>query len=488
MTERNNAYKNRLSSQQTDELLSIYRDYTYEVRRYEDLLANTSLMTMAAFYMESLYTETKPDFPWRVEFTTAEEKRNYQDFTDEKIHTAGNRVYVGLQHTDVRENNSAQITYIPQDFLLHILDVPLPASVERYTVVYPEKGLVGNTEFLIDGRFKAVYIRKENAEQPIKEGLNSANMLAELRILVNVVEGLCKDMNMSRTRFENIVLNSYASGAVAPFENTIMEIMSSFADKMQNICRNVYKENDLDKALQLAEDDGLIPSAKTLRDYVNIRNLIRHSQDTMEELGSFNHKEAQKNLKARARYLQSYLAVCGTTLRQRIKSYIGVLHQMQAIVTNIKPETFIRNKSESNSKFVERIKAYHLQNPEKIPEVEINLPMSDSKFKTINRILHKILPQVKVVDDFNLPRDEFSELEKDYQLRTWFLQTYNSFACRVMTYCMTRGQNLRRQKTWGYLKELKLMTEEESRTWREYTDLRNNLSHNGFNGELRQKL
>lgn len=488
MQKHNNAYKNRLSLQQGDELLSIYRDYMYAVRRYEDLLLNSSLMTLAAFYMESLYTETKTDFPWRVEFTTVEEKRNYQDFTDEKIHTAGNRAYVSLQHTDMRENHSAPITYVPQDFLLHILDVPLPASVERYTIAYPEKGLVGNTEFLIDGRFKAVYTRKENAGQPITEGLNSANMLAELRILVNMVESLCKDTMMSEAKFQRIALNSYASGAVGSFENTILEIMGSFADKMQRICRDVYKENDLDKALQSAEDDGLIPSAKTLRDYVNIRNLMRHSQDTMEELGSFNRKESQKNLKARARYLQSYLAVCGKTIKERSKSYVDVLHYMQDIISKIKPEALIRNKSESNKKFIARIKEYYRQNPEKPIEVEINLPMSDDKFKSIDRNLHKILPQIKVIDDFKLPRDDFSEIERDYQIRTWFLQTYNSFACRVMTYCMTRGQNLRRQKTWGYLKELKLMTKEESLAWQEYTDLRNKLSHNGLNDELRQKL
>lgn len=488
MTEQKTEPKKLLTSRQRGELLAIYNDYMYSVRQYENLLMTASARTLAAFHMENLAQTHEPDFPWLVEFTTADEKREYQDFTNEKIHTAGKRAYVVLSHTNQDEDIDATLTYVPEGFLLNVINMPLPARVERYGIVYPENAKMGNTELLIDGRFKARFTRQKNAEQLMCEGLNDAATASEFRIFINTVETLCKDMSMPRKRFESTVLNMYATEVVRVHENTILEILGSFAEKMQSICREIYKEDSGEKALQMAEQDGLIPSAKDFKDYVNIRHLIRHSSDMMEELGYFNPVEAQKASEERTKYLRSYTALCDKSLIGRMKSYVEVLHQMQEVIRIIKPSALIRDKSESNSKFVEKIKAYHRQNPERKVVVEINHPVSSDKYKSLSRNIHKVLPQAQIIDDFEHKDKRFDNLEDDYQLRSWFLQTYHSFECRMMTYCMTRGQNLKNRDAWGYLKTLKLLSNKEGKVWKEYTDLRNELSHNYFSRELRQKL
>ena len=487
MAKQKKELRKMLSPRQKGELLAIYNDYMYSVRQYENLLLTAPAQSLAAFHMESLTQTHKLSFPWLVDFTTAAEKKEFQDFAAEKIHTAGNRAYVLLSHTNQAEDIDANFTYVPEGFLLNITNMPLPSRVERYGIIYPENAKMGNTELLIDGRFKARFIRKQNAEQLMCDGLNDAAIASEFRIFINIVEILCKDIGMPRKKFEN-VLNMYATEVVRTYENTILEILGSFAEKMQGICRDIYKEDSGEKALQKAEQDGLIPSAKDFKGYVNIRHLIRHSSDMMEELGYFNPDEAQKASEERAEYLRSYTALCDKSLIARMESYVDVLYQMQEVIRTINPSALIRGKSESNSKFINRIKAYHKRYPERKVVVEISHPISGDKYKSLNRCIRKVLPQAQIIDDFKHKDERFNNLEDDYQLRSWFLQTYHSFECRMMTYCMTRGQNLKNRDAWAYLKTLKLLSTQESQTWKDYTDLRNALSHNYFSRELRQKL
>ena len=99
---------------------------------------------------------------------------------------------------------------------------------------------------------------------------------------------------------------------------------------------------------------------------------------------------------------------------------------------------------------------------------------------------HKVLPEARVMDDFGV--DEVNALNKDYDLRSWFLRNHHLLECKMMWYCRSRGKNYKNKAAFDYFKRNHLLSEEECATWAKYTDLRNELSHGYFKPELREVL
>lgn len=475
-----------LPQQQTDELTAIYDDFVYVARQYESMLKTVSIQDLACYQMQEMYSDGKLDFPWKISQLTYYETHKFDDFLNEKIHTDNGKSYITLQHLNPAQNKCKQLEYVPQDFAVNIMDMQLPSEIERYVIVSPENAKIGDTEFYIDGQYKAVYTRKTN--QSVFECLNDKQTQSEFRVLINLVEGLRKQHYEHNEKFNGIVLNAYAAEITSVFENNILEMIGSFAEKMQSICRRKYHIKNGKKAFEAAQQDGLIDSAEDFIGYVHIRNLMRHQWDTMDELGYFNSEDASKNSSERAKYVNSYLKLCDKTIVKRMKSYIDVLHQMQNVVAKINPARLIRNLSEGNSKFTERLKKACMQNPDVMIKAELNHALTDDKYKTLSRNIRKFLPKVEVVDDFSERKEYFVQMENDYRLRSWFLQTYHSLECRMMTYCITRGHDLKNRKAWEYLKTAGVISPREYDVWKNYATLRNMLSHNYFNQDLRRQL
>lgn len=477
-----------ISPQQIEELTAIYDDYLYYVREYESTLQSSTMEKLACFQMDKLCEDGNYDFPWELKPLSFYEKKQFDDFVDEKIHTNTGKVYVTLQRTNPEDNHGRAIEYIPQSYTVSLMDMPLPSTIERYAVVLPENAKVGETEFYIDGNYKASYIQKGCEEQTVADFLGDAQKRAELRILVNLVESLRKNLYNLDSRYKGYALGAYAAEATVVYENNILELLGSFAEKLQSVCRKRYGITDGREVFDLAQNEGLIGSAENFRDYVNIRNLMRHQWDTMDELGYFNAVRAGRNAEVRKKYAESYLKLCDKTIIQRMKSYVDVLHQMQQIVYKINPQRLIRGNSESNSSFASRIKELYRQNPQQPLKVELNHSLISDKYKSLSRNLHKIVPQITILDDFSRKSEDLRQMDDDYNLRTWFLQTYHSLECRLMTYCITRGRDLQKREAWEYLKTMNILTPQECETWQNYSTMRNMLSHNYFNSELRQRL
>lgn len=488
MTMLNHSRKTSHLSEQINELSAIYDDYLFMVRQYEQMLQSSSVASIAAFQMEQLGLVDNPDFPWEIKIMSHYERKQFQDFLEQKIHHDTGRAYVTLQYTNAEEDKTAALSYVPTPYRLYTMDMPLPSTIERYILVFPDKATIGDTDFLINDSYKAVYRRKSDRDTQISEAMENMKTQSEFRILVTLIDSCRKNAENINNRFPGLVLNSYASEAVSQFENTILEILGSFAEKTRDVCFKIYPDKKSKDVLERAERDGLIYSASNIQDYINIRHLMRHQWDTMDELGFFNSQAINKNHEQRMKYLASYRRLCDKTMVQRMKSYVDVLHQMQHTMRQIAPQYLIREPSESNSKFSKRIKEYHAQHPENDVIVEINDTIGSEKHKVLCRSLRKILPQIKINDDFTVNRERFADLEGDYRRRSLFLQTYHSLECRMMTYCMTRGLEANSKETWKYFNDHGLLTPQEAVEWHKYTHLRNTLSHNYYHPALRKQL
>lgn len=474
------------SPQQIGELTAIYDNYLYFVRQFERMLASREML---AFYQfENLFPDKDYSFPWKLNLLSYYEAKNFDDFLDEKIHSKGGRAYISLQHTNPADDKSKPLTFVPRDYTVTLMDMPLPSPIERYVIVSPEDAKIGDTEFYIDGFFKATYTRQNKKDLTVFECLNDQNVRTEFRILINMVDNMRKHNFSEFNKDVRKASDIYASETTAAYEKDILEIIGSFAEKLQSICRQNYKIQGGKEALEAAQKDGLIDSAEDYRDYVNIRNLIRHQWDTMDELGYFNTAKADKNSAKRVERLQSYLKLCDKSLTQRMKSYIATMRQMRQLICKLNPERFVREESESHNHFTKRIKKFYQENPEKTLVVELNYPLDSDKYKSLIRNLHKIIPQIKVVDDFLTQQSKLSEFEQDYHLRTWYLQTYHALECMMMNYCLTRGQDLDNHGAWRYIKDEGIISGEERNKWKRYSDLRNALSHNCLSEDLRQQM
>lgn len=487
MSDKKYTFRSLITQNQIDELSAIYDDYLFAVRQYESMLQKAPVINLAVYQMERLYNDQKPDFPWKIEFLEADEKSEYEDFLQEKIHNNTGHAYISLQHTNPSEDSSQPINYIPPAYMHDTMDMKLPAAVERYTIVYPKEGKIGKTDFFIDGWFKAKYIRQDSKEAPIYESFSDEKIKTEFRILVNLIESARRNKDRLEAKFKGFAYNVFADESIAPFENNILEILSSFAEKTQAICKDIYGQNDRISALKSAERDGFILSADVFVDYSNIRNLMRHQWDTMDELGYFRLEASEKNSVVRAEYLESYRKLCDKTPVQRMKSYVSVLPQLQHIMRQIRPKIFIRDLDESNNKFAAKLKEYSRQSPEDEIVVELNYPLESDKYKSLNKNLHKILPQIQVKDEYK-SGDGFEYMEEDYQRRSWFLHAYHSLECKMMAYCMSRGKNLNNKAAWDYFTQRGIISQAESKKWKAYSKLRNILSHNHYTPALRQKL
>lgn len=480
-----------MTPKQHHDLLAIYHDYAYFVRKLEQLEQKVSIRNIAYWQISKLYKNPKEaTFPWRITRVSEQEKQEYQNFIAENIHNNTGTAYISLRHTNPQKDSLTPISYVPDQYRLMTMDMDLPCPVERYIVAYPENSVIGNTPFYIDGKYKAVYTQKENADTPVGEIFNNNNVQTEFRILMNMIDyfDTPEHLNADTRQARPDIYNIFASEILATFENTILETLGSFAEKCQEISRFIYKGSSYAHPLHQAEKNGFIPSADKFQGYVNIRHLIRHQWDTLDELGRFNESSSQKNMQLRGSFLQSYLDLCDKPIKERIKGYADVLKQLQSVIGVVYPDILFREASESNSKFMERVKEYQRNHPNEAIKIITNYPLEHPKRTPLLRNLHKVLSNAQIFDEYEKHDYEFETLQTDYLYRAAFLRYYHNTECLMMTYCLTRGKDLRGKAVWDYFQKNKILSAQEYQTWQTYIRLRNDLSHNHYSPDLRRQV
>ena len=240
----------------------------------------------------------------------------------------------------------------------------------------------------------------------------------EIRVIIDLAEKFQKDPHMNEQQLRNLLLHTYAAEQISMNENVILELLASFAEKLQSILRYRYRLFSNEKtayvqnqeAFKLAEQEGIISSADIFFDYTKIRHFMRHQWDIV-------------GTRVRDEYVNSYLKLCDKTKKtnkQRVKGYIDVLHQMQHVISAINPNRIIRGATESNSKFLQRARAT-VDGPD--VSVELNHPLASDKYRSLNKNFEKVLPWVNIVDNFQDMEEKQREITA-YGDRSWFLQNF----------------------------------------------------------------
>ena len=475
------------SPQQVDGLTAIYNDYLYIAREHEKLLQVESINGLANIQVETMNPDKKPVFPWEVDFMTDEEKKDFKEFIDNDEYEKDNRSYVTLKHIKSEYDNGFSKKFSIPPYMMMSMNMQMPSLIERCSIIYPENCKVGDTEFLIDGMYKVTYTDEKTKDMLMTDFIKDTKMTTEFYIMLNLAELVRYNDDVEENQIENLFANVYAAETIVTNENVILELIGSFAERLLVICREIYNLQDSREVFNRAEQEGLIKSAEEFQKYINIRNFLRHQWDTLDELGHFSPQKSNKNKIVRDIYVKSYLELCDKTIIQRMKSYIDVLHQMQNVMEKIHPGWMIRDVSESNNKFFQRVKNAANHNPGQPVTVELNLPLASEKHASLKKNLHKFIPQINIVDEFP---DEVAKQKQldDYNLRSWFLQTFKSVECMVMRHCMIRGKDLRHKEAWDYMETVGVLNPRERLTWKNYAILRNMLSHEYFNENLRKQL
>lgn len=474
------------------ELQSIYEDYLYIVRQHEKVFKWENVDDFASKQVECMYQENKNPrkfiLPWYITKVDAVEAQEFADYVNNNIEGDGRKTYVSLQHIKPEENNAKAPIFAIPPYNNTTIATELPSLIEEYTLSYPENATLANTEFHIDGRYKAVYLGEKAKYKHISDCINDTEMSTEIAVMLNIGECYRRNGYIDDGKFQRMVVNVYAGEWLLANENNLLELLCSFAGKIEDICHAKYHErygwNDIKKA----KEEGFLNLSDNFVDYVNIRDFIRHQWDTLQDLDNFSLEKSLENKMVRAKRAYSFLKFCDKTIHQRMAYSVEALHDMQRVMTAINPNILIREPSETNNKFKKRIKAVCLQYPDRQIEVEMNYPLASEKYISLCGDLNKknIFPSIKILDDFD--GDIRLGMFEDYRRRSFFLRTYHGIESDAMRYCQRCAQDKNNRGAWFYLRDVGIITNEECQIWQDYTSLRNKLVHDYFSESLRKQL
>ena len=470
---------------QIDELTAIYDDLLYIIRGHEGQLRFSTTEELATLQMESMNMFDKNN-PWEIVPITDKEQKDFRKFIEDNVFEDETRTYIILNKVKQQENRGFVKRFTIPPYESHTINMPMPSNLERCSIIFPKDGKLGDGAFYIDGLYKLVFTDPEKKDTPISDLVwNSKTLFNQLYLMINVIERARKNPSESQEQFVKNGLDIYADEMVFVNENIILELMGIFTEKLLSICRGIYGVTENREAAELAQKEGLIQSADAFKEYMNIRNFIRHQWDTLDSFGYFSAEKSSQIKAKRAERVESYLNLCDQSRIKRMTSYVEILHQMQHVINQINPNRIIRYNDESNSRFVDRLKAAYQYKPD--IEVELNYSFDNERFPGLNRTVHKLFPDMRVVDDFSNSPTKQAEID-EYDKRSYYLQTFLSIECMVMRHCIMRGLDMSNREAWQYLEEIGMLSHEEAWRWRKYSGLRNFLSHNYFNDNLRMQL
>ncbi len=471
-------------------LLMAYYDYVSLVGNLKDVIAQQGIKYLA-FY-ESLRNKVNAleTSPWEVENASVQEQQLWTSFVGaEPIKEKHNYCYVSVNHTSLRyKDESSGILSIPTDFDVKRNGNALPHRVERYVAAYPKEIKIADAEFVVDGKYRLKY-RVSNKEQTLKEAFDdnvfADNFMNMLDVLSMLPDRLIYTDKETQMQIEKEVM---ASATVAPLENLILDTLSVLAEEAHQMIKKVIGRRTGPNYLGQAEKEQVIPSAVRLQDYINIRHLVHHQWDTLDGMGKFSEKEALKNTTVRRRFLDSYAALCDKPLKERLKSYILAGNDFVSLVTRLNPFVFIKDRAESNNKFIERFKAYHQANPEQKLYVETGIHRNESKKLSLLKKLTIVDNDFELIDKSLGAIADLEQKLSGFVLRRMYLEMFSDIEYHICQYVLFAGQNMTAAYAWNWLKAHKIITPQEADMWAEYRKVRNQLSHKYTDNELNQQI
>lgn len=495
MTPQINPLLIHVTPKQKKDLLGMYQDYIYFSRGLEFIFNCGGSTGLAGKFMERVSWHSKWDMPWHFNFTDNYENKDYINFVSGNYTETPRYSYISLYHTHKEQDVSLpKISAYPEVYDYCAIDLDLPCLVERYGITCPANQKLKDATFLVDGELKVNYIGKKFADTPVFEALSDEIFQKEFRVLLNLTD-FCNrhkyEMVADTTQgsvFKPMMTKILAAESIAEYENKVLDLLGSSADKTLEILRTVYTDKDVKTIWQKAERAGLISSAENMNDYLNIRQLIRHQWDSLDNTGRFSFGLNPQNEQYRSDYLTSYHKFFDLPLVERIKEYQKVAQNLQTMLKILYPEFITREHGETNSKFILRIKQWLHKNPDKHPMINGNYPLKSEKNTSLVNNLKKIAPEVTVIDSLTEKELDNVERENAYFNRNAYLRAYSRLISNFVIYTLANGLNVHPKEIFDYFLKKNVLSEAERERWQKYRLLRNNLSHNHINQQLHDEL
>ncbi len=479
-------YDKAVTKGQKKRLLAAYSEYISLVRTMEGFVAKHTSAGLAAQQTKILYPDFRP-VPWNLDDANNEETKAYADFLKDR--QIGNEKYCFISfNLSADQNTKEGILSVPKTYLAYSHCNTLPHRAERFVAAFPQKASLKNTTFIVDGKY-CITLNDSPNDMTIKEAFEDELMVKRFQCILEILgkmSGKLQDVEDQKLR--QIQNETLASELTAPFENVILSALSALTEEANRTLKEMLCRKKGDNYLYQAENGGIIPSASRFQEYQNIRHLMHHQWDTLDNLGHFTFYDTDRNASVRARYLDGYGKLCNKPLSERIKSYTAVATDFAPLIEGLSPELLIRKKEESHSKFIARLKAYKQANPEKEMLIETGYAETHTKKQSLIKSIEKLFPNAEIIDRQDTDMNNFLERIMQYTARRKFLDMFADLEYKMCQYCFFSGRNQPVIKCWQDMIRNKFITPDKKEQWNEYRKLRNELSHHHLSPELAEKL
>ena len=484
--DKNYIYRSAVSPMQRADIFATFREYMSLINNLKEIFKENQMKGLAELSVSEYLKGER--LPWQILPATPEDKEHYDDFLNNKpIENADKEAFVSLNLTSPEhQNDGAGILTVPNSYDYFCGGHTLPHRIERYIVAAKKNETLKSLKMIVGGKYVIKY-RGKDKKAELMEALKDHNFEMNMMIALDTVSML-KD-NISSNDVRQAKTEALATAATAPIENIILDALSLMAEESNKIIRKIMGRRVGSSYLAQAEKEDLLPSALVVQDYLNIRHLLHHQWDTLDSMGKFNENEVIKNASVRRRFLDSYARLCDKPLKERIEAYSSAWRYFLPLVMVLNENMIVKDKKESNSKFLERFKRFEESHKGKTIFVITNHD-NDEKKKKLAQVIQGLSSDVQFIDKIDDKNNikTRKDLVKGYHQRRQFIDIFQNIEYSISQYCLYLGKNYTPNIAWDYIRRGNIINPEESKRWSEYKKIRNGLSHRYMDKELNDSI
>ena len=485
-------YASTLNAKQKAQLFAIYRDYVYLSRNFEQITQINPSRYLASKQIEMIKDPNDDNMPWELGVANADEINNFKKFilTEDLDDNAQNLSFVSLTKTFPEEDELPPMQSTPSNYGVYAQVNALPHNIERYVAAYKKDIKLKDTTFIIDGKYSLKYTGTAFRNALINEAFDNENFTKNFSCILNISTQFKEDIRyIEKSKFEQANVEGLTLELMSPYENVLLSTLSNLAEETDNILKSLLLKRDPVNYLSKAESQSLIPSAHQLQDLLNVRHLLHHQFETLDGYGRFINGQDNQNKSIRTRYLDSYQRLCSGTFVERISRYVATADNFKNLVSGFTPNLLIREPSESNNKFIQRIKEYRKEHANTPIFIETSYSYKEKKKQALLNSINKLFDNVEIIDNIQSQNvDDFVKRILLYMERKKYIETFQILEHKMGEHHLFLGEKCPPAIGWNKLVKQQIITSKENEQWDKYKELRNELSHNYLSPELATQM
>ena len=481
-----------INPKKKSQLLDTYIDYSSIARSFEQVIQMHSTIYLANYQLNMVKNQNSEILPWEIDTPNKNMIEAYKGFVgvSEENDTTNNYAYISLSKTTPdKENDLPSIRSTPSSYGVHTQTNSLPHCIERFIIAYKKDALLKDVKFIIDGKHLITY-NGTDGDVLLSTAFEDEIFRKSISCMLNIITEMPKKrLTMQDKEFEKANIEGLLRELMSPFENVLLSSLSSLTEESYDIIKTILQKKYPHDILNKAESQGFIPSSHEFQDLLNIRHLLHHQFDTLDGYGRFINGKDNQNKSIRERYMESYRQYCSGGFVERINTYVEATEIFKPLIEGLIPNMFIRQKQESNSKFLQRIKEYAKSNPNTQIFVETSYSYKDKKKEALIKNINKIIPNAQIIDqiqDGNI--NDFSIKIGGYMQRHKYLEIFQILEHRISEYFLLQGDKCPPHIGWTKLLKDRVISPKDAEKWEKYKTLRNDLSHTYLSKELLEQM